>query len=529
MNSSETTTAGSVSKVKLNNRIQTAFLSILILFPPLVIYRCMAFMTLSDHYRQSCSIVTMSDGHHAFFSNNEDNSDTRGGRIWFKPAAERRHGYALFGYRVMNIGDIPIGGINDQGLVFDMNAVPEAPLRQGSGNQLIQGSFFNEILETAATVGDVEAWVRGKDLPLLTTQQAHWADRHGDAIVLGIDPKGDLHVTRKTGNHLISVNWNRAFHEDAPGRNDDWRYDKAAGSIPSKGAISAARAAGVLEAVRLPGTVYSYVVELETGRTDLYHAGDFSRKVILDMTAEIAKGRHEYDIARLFAGQTHGHYEIFQLIPTLFAIIIVLALTGWKAFREKRKVFTKIVIALAGGILFAALGFFVRIPIQVVPIPNLVTVTIYISFAGAMVFIVGALCRPTDALSVSFLGLLLGSTVFYHISGSPDGILIRLCLPLLMYGTASIVVVSTVKKGLWKSMLYGFCTMVLAPLPLLYLYYGILLPSGRYVPMYAMVLSSINLISIPVTYIVILLAKKAGVQSAQESITPKNSLHMVGP
>ena len=71
----------------------------------------------------SCTIFTVGDKTAAFFGNNEDNDDARQGRIWFTPPCKGRYGVVLFGYSVGGHADIPVGGMNDQGLVVDSNAL----------------------------------------------------------------------------------------------------------------------------------------------------------------------------------------------------------------------------------------------------------------------------------------------------------------------------------------------------------------------------------------------------------------------
>ena len=46
------------------------------------------------------------------------------GRVYFLPATKDRNGLVMFGYRYYDFLDIWVGGVNDQGLCFDQNAVP---------------------------------------------------------------------------------------------------------------------------------------------------------------------------------------------------------------------------------------------------------------------------------------------------------------------------------------------------------------------------------------------------------------------
>ncbi|MHA1969442.1 MAG: hypothetical protein ACW964_16790 [Candidatus Hodarchaeales archaeon] len=46
-----------------------------------------------------CTIFTITDGEVVLFGNNEDNFQSRHGRIWSYPATDGKYGLILFGFR----------------------------------------------------------------------------------------------------------------------------------------------------------------------------------------------------------------------------------------------------------------------------------------------------------------------------------------------------------------------------------------------------------------------------------------------
>jgi len=459
-------------------------------------------------FQRGCTIATWSDNKSAFFLNNEDMSDAYSGRIWFIPPGAGKHGYAMVGYRMPHYADIQIGGINDQGLVFDANGIPQTELRKGTGNKVVAGSFFIDILQTCSTVEDVADWVKCKDLPFLSGQQVHFADRSGKAIVLDIDPNGDLEVIPRNGLYICSVNWNLAYGQNAPKRAQDWRYDRALEAMNVSTEISARTSADVLNATRQSRrdswTLYSNVVDLPTSKTDFYINGNFLEKITLDMRAEIARGPHEYDMAQLFREKWGYGLDLMGLMLAILALIAAAVLATVFARRDVKPAGPEIATVLIGAVLFALLAYFIRIPVSILPIPDLVTVVLFISFAAAMVFTVGRLFTPVKSLLISLTGLVIGEVAFCQLTGCSDNIMVRLGFVILSYGVGAAVMALLYKKPAWLAIMLSLLAMTIVPLPTIFYYYMAYLYSPDYIPFYIGLPLIINLISIPVAVLLIL-------------------------
>ncbi|MBN1639866.1 MAG: hypothetical protein JXA09_01430, partial [Anaerolineae bacterium] len=192
----------------------------------------------------SCTIFTVGDENAAFYGNNEDNDDARQGRIWFHPPRGDQYGVVLFGYSVGGHADIAVGGMNDQGLVVDSNALHTTRAARHLGRTPYRGSFFIEMLERCATVEQVKEWVQGYDLLFLEAQQAHVADRLGNAVVLGLDEHGDLFFTEKPGKYLVSTNFSLA--QDPTAREADRRYKTAAAMLETMDPLTGEGCAAIL-------------------------------------------------------------------------------------------------------------------------------------------------------------------------------------------------------------------------------------------------------------------------------------------
>ena len=472
-----------------------------------MILGCSAWISAGS-FQRGCTIATWSDNKKAFFLNNEDMSDAYSGRIWFIPPESGKHGYAMVGYRIPHCADIQIGGINDQGLVFDANGIPTTTLRKGTGNKVVEGSFYIDMLQTCSTVEDVAAWVKGKDLPELDGQQQHWADKNGNAIVLDIDPNGDLEIIPKDGVYICSVNWNLAYGKDAPKRAQDWRYDRALEVMKASTEISAKTSADVLNATRQSRrdswTLYSYVVDLPTSKTDFYINGNFLEKITFDMRNEIARGPHEYDMAQLFHEKWGLGLDLMGLTFAILALIAAIVLATVFARKDGKPVGPAIAIVLIGAVVFALLAYFIRIPVNIIPIPDLVTVILFITFGAAMVFTVGRLFTPLKSLLISLTGLVIGEVAFCQLTGCSDNIFVRLGFVMLSYGVGAVVMALLYKKPAWLAIMLSVLAMTIVPLPAIFYYYTAYLYSVDYIPFYIALPLIVNLISIPVAIVLIL-------------------------
>lgn len=290
----------------------------------------------------SCTIFTVSRDGNSFFANNEDEG-LQHGRIWFYPAYGDNYGKLLFGYAIRHDVDIYVGGLNDQGLCFDMNMVSRTQMNADPNKLDFEGAFFLKMLEECATVEDVRNWTQLYNLYLLTWQQVHIADTKGDAMVIGLDSEGNFHITNKTGDYIISTN---SFNL-AQTKTDCWRYDLAEDMLNTMPDLSLDYCRDILDATQLTSTMYSYIVNLNNGLIYLYSHKDFEHFAVIDSFREIGKAYHSYDIQTLVMQHSGvifpGLDDLTKAIILIssFAIISLILFCCFIVYRTKIRLLLK--------------------------------------------------------------------------------------------------------------------------------------------------------------------------------------------
>jgi hypothetical protein len=260
-----------------------------------VIIPLFSYTIISDT-SSSCTIFTVSRDGHTFFCNNEDEG-LRHGRVLFVPGSQEAYGIVLFGYGIYRNLLVPVGGMNAEGLCVDGTMVDETEVILDPDKPNSPGSYFIEMLGQCATVAEAKVWLRSHNLPLLYWQQGHIADRNGDAVVVGLDVNGELWMTNKSEDYIISINNINPAQGDDP--NHSWRYDAASSMLNSMGTPSVESCSEVLEAVQLDSTMFSYIGDLSNRLLYLYSRADYDSVATLNITEELSRETHSYDIERL--------------------------------------------------------------------------------------------------------------------------------------------------------------------------------------------------------------------------------------
>ncbi len=276
-------------KVFRSHKALTIFLITQIIFMlPIVLINC------DNRAMDSCSIFSVSSDGNTFFCNNEDEG-LQHGRVWFIPGSESKNGLVLFGYGIYRNVMVPVGGMNDKGLCLDMTAVSETQIQLDPNKPDYEGSYFIEMLQECATVDEAKTWVSSFNLLLLNWQQAHIADDTGDAVVIGLDDTGNLWMTNKSEDYLVSTNFNLAQSE----HHDVGRYDTMVSLLSTMSELTLDYCQEILQTVSASATMYSYICDQQNGLLYLYSRGDFERMAVLNITDELAAGEHSYDIEKL--------------------------------------------------------------------------------------------------------------------------------------------------------------------------------------------------------------------------------------
>jgi hypothetical protein len=185
------------------------------------------------------------------------------------------------------------------------------------------------MLDVCKTIEDVINWSRNYNLHLLNWQQVHIADKNGNAIVLGLNSEGNLTITEKTGDFLISTNSFNLAQEHT----FCWRYDLVETRLNSISNLTLDDCKQILDDVQLDSTMYSYIINLNNGDIFLYSLKNFEHYAVINAFEEISKGIHSYSIHNLVSQQSGNLFMAFNyesvitvLLPS-FILTIILVLS----------------------------------------------------------------------------------------------------------------------------------------------------------------------------------------------------------
>ena len=276
------------------------------------------FMLISSvEFEGSCTVFTASVGDTVLFGNNEDVGD-KDATVWFVPATETTYGWVYFGFHdyPVQIGKFPMGGMNDQGLCFDITSVPATvrPLPETieealqfieqynlSSPTMFNGGVFGErILENCATVEEAIQFVEQYDLLFYGEYQFLFADRTGDSMVLCPSPHGKMEVIRKEGVYQVITNFN--VLNPALGQFPCRRHDNAVWmlkKIESEDDLTVEYFTSILKGTHSGGTTYSTIYDPVNGEVYLYNYHNFDWVVVFDLEDELEEGYHSYEVPPL--------------------------------------------------------------------------------------------------------------------------------------------------------------------------------------------------------------------------------------
>jgi len=278
---------------------------------------CFLLLALVGCYRQtddagideevpgSCTIFAASFGNTVLYGNNEDYRDPNT-YYWVRRSGEGTYGGVYLGYDDYSLQ----GGINEKGLAFDFNALPEAPLNPHPELPSASG-VMRRIQQTCATVEEAIAVAKEYNWGSSLRWQVLLADVSGDAAVMSAGPDGEITFTRKPDgdDYLVSTNFNRANTDN--GTYPCWRYEKATEMlerIEREEDLTVDYFKSILDSVHVEGavgnTLYSNVFDLRNGLIYLYYWHQFDEVVVLNVAEELATTTQPMRLRDLFSTET---------------------------------------------------------------------------------------------------------------------------------------------------------------------------------------------------------------------------------
>lgn len=261
-----------------------------------------------------CTIFNASKKGRVLAGNNEDLNATDS-RIWFFPPAEGKYGYVYVGSDSYGIQ----GGMNDQGLFFDYNALKFSKMNPSPEKLPIKGWrwLINKIMNECATVEDVISLLDKYNLGWWGPNQVMYADATGASAVIGAKKNGDLSIVRKKGDYQVSTNFSLANPEFGASTYPCFRYDIANEMLENMEELSVDYFEKILAATHQEATyrtVYSNICDLTKKEIYVYNFHNFEENAKFNLEEEFKKGEHSIEILSLFPRKTHAQksYEKAQ-------------------------------------------------------------------------------------------------------------------------------------------------------------------------------------------------------------------------
>jgi len=270
-----------------------------------IIIQTIILSTLSSPGVLACTIFTASQEDIVLFGNNEDYSNPNT-YIWVIPPTNETYGGVYFGF-----DDLwPQGGINEKGLAFDINALPEAPLNSHPEKPELDNYEGYIALQNSATVDEAIEILSGYNWGNAIWGQIHIADANGEAVVISAGPDREVSFTRKEPGDsvFISTNFNLGSNPKDEREGLCWRYDKAVEALEGDAELTVEHFRDIVDAVHVEGayqnTLYSTIYDLKNGAIYVYYFHQYDEVVTLDVTEKITQVHEPVPLKDLFSVET---------------------------------------------------------------------------------------------------------------------------------------------------------------------------------------------------------------------------------
>lgn len=260
-----------------------------------------------------CTIFVKANKDIILVGNNEDYLE-KGTRIWFFPKTSGSYGRVIWGYdRYLSPYQ---GGMNDQGLFVDINAIPHgANWVDDPAKPNLQGDYIEYILVHCATVEDVVNLCKKYDLDLGWIKLVIADARGKSAIIEWLN--GKVNVIYRKEDYQVSTNYT------SPREHTEIRNQIACEILKSQKNPSVDLMRKVLAAtsydISFGQTMYSTICDLKNRKFYLYHFHYFEEVVEFDLDEELKKGEASYRIRPLFKIRTQNEYFYHGIGPIIGA------------------------------------------------------------------------------------------------------------------------------------------------------------------------------------------------------------------
>ncbi len=265
----------------------------------------------SSNELQACTVFMSTNGSRTLIGANED-FKKQDSKLWVIPAKEGRYGHVLFGYD----GSLQ-SGLNDQGLFWDgLRAYPKEKTNQRESQFNIGGNVLYKILEDCASVDEVIHLLKKYYWKGFQIAQLMVVDKSGASAILTYK-NNKLTVTQKTHHFQVCTNFRISGIEN---ETDFHWYNigssrfKKAKNLLEQPDLSILQAFEILQKTAqnniFAKTIYSTVVDLNTGDLHISVNANFSRVTKINLFEELQKGKHSYHLSELIQHPTNNRKNI---------------------------------------------------------------------------------------------------------------------------------------------------------------------------------------------------------------------------
>ena len=252
-------------------------------------------LTASVSSALGCTIVMAARNGFILVGNNEDRNHPET-LVNFIPATDRFYGRIVFGY-----DDAPFqGGMNDQGLFIDGNALASTGWQPTPNKPTFRGIVIMVVLGTCATCEDVKDFFEKYNVPGLERARFPVADRTGASMVVEYG-RGAVRFVETDMWYQIATNF--VISNISSGNYPCRRYKAADGVLSGADELNSGLIRKALSKTSQRGrslTVYSNIYDLKTGTIHTYLLGNFQEAIVLNLDEELKKGQRRIALASLF-------------------------------------------------------------------------------------------------------------------------------------------------------------------------------------------------------------------------------------
>jgi hypothetical protein len=242
---------------------------------------------LLSHSLHACTVFTAAHDTLVLVGNGEDwrQSDPY---VWYIPPAPHTYGIVYFGFEVISGNWYAFGGMNDQGLFWDITSTPSYPAAPPSDKPIYPGYLPNLVMERCASIQEVQEIFNTYDLSFMGTarEQYMFVDRTGASVIVERDT-----VIHKSADYQVVTNF---FHSNPSlGGWPCWRHDLTVRLLEEREEISVHHFRSILHAVYRLGdfeTDYSTIFDLKNGIVYVYLNHAFERVLKINVQDELAHG-----------------------------------------------------------------------------------------------------------------------------------------------------------------------------------------------------------------------------------------------